>query len=100
MTFDELRIKLDGGPLIERDATCVSEIHSLPVNVLESLDGLDIRDTGFPGCFYFWVPVAEGVAQYVGRVSIGPPPRKHGKGTLTLHRWLGGEPRNTDWTGA
>jgi hypothetical protein len=100
MTFDELRRKLGGGRLIERDATWVSEIPSLPVHVLDSLDGLRIWDTGFPGCFSFWVPAAEGKVQYVGIVSIGPSQRKHGKGTLTLHRWLAGEPGNTDGTEA
>lgn len=56
-----------------------------------SLPGLEITDTGFPGWYRFTVPVAKGEAVYTGAVEVGRAPRKHGKGTLELWEWLGGQ---------
>lgn len=90
MTFDELRIKLGGGPIDARHGWLACEIPVLPLHLLESLPGLTLLDTGFPGCFAFLVPVAEGGARYTGVCEIGRNPRKHGKGRLELLPYLVG----------
>jgi hypothetical protein len=86
MTFDQLRIKLGGGP-IKEDKThfaAYCDIPVLPVDSLASIPGLEIIKTDFPGCFRFMVPIVEGAAVYTGVVEVGRNPKAHGKGTLEL----------------
>ena len=90
MTFDELRAKLRGGPLIKGGHPWPHcEIPDLPVELLSAIPGLEVQDTDFPGCFRFTVPVAEGDALYVGTVETTRNSRKHGRGSLRLLPWLG-----------
>ena len=84
MTFQELCKVLGGGPVTEERGTLKCQVPTLQVQALSTLEGLDVWNTGFPGCFYFWAPCDEGTARYVGVVSIGPPPRKFGGGTIEL----------------
>ena len=87
MTFDELRIKLGGGPVRSDRFRPYCEVPVLRVEVFDSIP-VQIEDTGFPGCFRFFVPVDEGDAMYTGVVEIGPI-REHGRGKLELLPWLG-----------
>jgi hypothetical protein len=91
MKFDELRKLLGGGAVKAGDGIVDSscEVLSLSAHVLESLAGVRIVDTGFPGCFCFDVRVDEGHARYIGVVSIGLSPVKHSKGLLELYLPIG-----------
>jgi hypothetical protein len=79
MTFDELRNVLGGGPVTSGQgmAERACKVPSLPAHLLDSIDGIQVVDTDFPGCFHFWVPVDEGEARYIGVVTIGSSQRKH-----------------------
>lgn len=91
ITFDDLRIRLGGGPVLTSEDRFGSycEILRLSAEELGSIDGLTMWDTGFPGCFRFIVPVVEGEAIYTGVVEIGSKPLRHLKGTLELWPPLG-----------
>src|SRR6266478_4973074 len=88
MTFDELRIQLNGGPIVEKYGKLSCEIPVLPVHLLTTLSSMEVIETGFPGCFAFWVRCSDGDARYTGVRGIGSEKGKTGHGTLELEPFL------------